>query len=45
MNENGPMLSMNQALGFRIVDDPQEHGVKKVILDLSNPPTEAELKP
>ncbi|MGO9389826.1 bifunctional acetate--CoA ligase family protein/GNAT family N-acetyltransferase [Rhodoblastus sp.] len=45
MNENGPMLSMCQALGFRIVDDPQEHGVKKVILDLSHAPTEAELKP
>ena len=45
MNENGPMLSMCQALGFRIVDDPQEHGVKKVILDLSNPPTEAETRP
>ena len=45
MNENGPMLSMCQALGFRIVDDPQEHGVKKVILDLANPPTEAETKP
>ncbi|WP_294534019.1 bifunctional acetate--CoA ligase family protein/GNAT family N-acetyltransferase [uncultured Rhodoblastus sp.] len=45
MNENGPMLSMCQALGFRIVDDPQEHGVKKVILDLANPPTEAESKP
>jgi acetyltransferase len=45
MNENGPMLQMCQALGFRIVDDPQEHGVKKVILDLSHPPTEAEMKP
>jgi acetyltransferase len=45
MNENGPMLSMCQALGFHMIDDPQEHGVKKVILDLANPPTEAESKP
>jgi hypothetical protein len=39
------MLSMCQALGFHMIDDPQEHGVKKVILDLANPPTEAESKP
>jgi acetyltransferase len=45
ISENGPMLSMCQALGFRIEDDPQEHGVKKVVLDLSKPPTEAEAKP
>jgi acetyltransferase len=45
MNENGPMLSMCQALGFRLMDDPQEHGVKKVVLDLSQPPTEAEARP
>jgi acetyltransferase len=45
ISDNGPMLSMCQALGFRIEDDPQEHGVKKVVLDLSKPPTEAETKP
>jgi acetyltransferase len=45
MSENSPMLSMNQALGFRIEDDPAEHGVKKVVLDLTNPPTEAETRP
>jgi acetyltransferase len=45
ISDNGPMLSMCQALGFRIEDDPQEHGVKKVVLDLSKPPTEAEAKP
>jgi acetyltransferase len=45
MNENGPMLSMCQALGFRLEDDPQEHGVKKVVLDLSQAPTEAEARP
>jgi acetyltransferase len=45
MNENGPMLSMCQALGFRLEDDPQEHGVKKVVLNLSQPPTEAEARP
>jgi len=45
MNENGPMLTMCQALGFRLEDDPQEHGVKKVTLDLTQPPTEAEVRP
>jgi len=45
LSENLPMLSMNQALGFKISDDPHEHGVKKVVLDLTGPPTEAELRP
>ena len=45
LSENGPMLSMNQALGFKIMEDPNEHGVKKVVLDLSQPPTEAEKRP
>ncbi|MCW2274172.1 GNAT family N-acetyltransferase [Rhodoblastus acidophilus] len=45
LSENGPMLSMNQALGFKIMDDPNEHGVKKVVLDLTQPPTEAALRP
>ncbi|MCW2285200.1 acetyltransferase [Rhodoblastus acidophilus] len=45
LSENGPMLSMNQALGFKIMDDPNEHGVKKVVLDLTEPPTEAALRP
>ena len=45
LSENQPMLSMNQALGFRIEDDPGEHGVKKVVLDLTKPPTEAEARP
>ena len=45
ISDNGPMLSMCQALGFQITDDPQEHGVKKVVLDLSHPPTEAEARP
>jgi len=45
LSENGPMLSMNQALGFKIMDDPHEHGVKKVVLDLTEPPTEAAIRP
>ncbi|MDI4642118.1 bifunctional acetate--CoA ligase family protein/GNAT family N-acetyltransferase [Rhodoblastus acidophilus] len=45
LSENQTMLSMNQALGFRIEDDPAEHGVKKVTLDLTQPPTEAETQP
>jgi acetyltransferase len=45
LSENGPMLSMNQALGFKIMDDPNELGVKKVVLDLSDPPTEAATRP
>ncbi|HUO54981.1 MAG TPA: bifunctional acetate--CoA ligase family protein/GNAT family N-acetyltransferase, partial [Rhodoblastus sp.] len=45
LSENQPMLSMNQALGFRIEDDPTEPGVKKVTLDLTRPPTEAEARP
>ena len=45
LSENGPMLSMNQALGFKIMDDPNEHGVKKVVLDLTKPPTEAASRP
>ena len=45
LSENQPMLSMCQALGFRIDDDPSEHGVKKVVLDLSHAPTEAEAQP
>jgi acetyltransferase len=44
LSENQPMLSMNQALGFTIQDDPGEHGVKKVVLDLTKPPTEAETR-
>jgi acetyltransferase len=44
LSENQPMLSMNQALGFTIQDDPGEHGVKKVVLDLTRPPTEAETR-
>ncbi|WP_296712144.1 bifunctional acetate--CoA ligase family protein/GNAT family N-acetyltransferase [Rhodoblastus sp.] len=44
LSENQPMLSMNQALGFTIQDDPGEHGVKKVVLDLTQPPTEAETR-
>lgn len=27
------------------MDDPNEHGVKKVVLDLTQPPTEAALRP
>ncbi len=45
LSENGPMLSMNQALGFKIMEDPHEHGVKRVVLDLREPPTEAETRP
>ncbi|MBB4196947.1 GNAT family N-acetyltransferase [Rhodoblastus sphagnicola] len=45
LSENQPMLSMNQALGFKIMDDPHEHGVKKVVLDLTEPPTEAAIRP
>jgi acetyltransferase len=45
MKENAPMLTLNQALGFQIMDDPQEPGVKKVLLDLSQPPTAAETRP
>lgn len=44
LSENGPMLTLNQALGFAIMDDPGEHGVKKVVLDLTQPPTEAETR-
>lgn len=44
LNENGAMLQMCQALGFRVENDPQEPGVKKVVLDLTKPPTEAEVK-
>jgi acetyltransferase len=45
LSENEPMLSMNRALGFRVEDDPAEHGVKKVTLDLTQPPTAAEIRP
>ncbi len=45
LSENEPMLSMNRALGFHVEDDPAEHGVKKVVLDLTQPPTEAEARP
>ena len=45
LSENQPMLSMNQALGFKIEEDPAEHGVKKVTLDLTKPPTDAETRP
>jgi acetyltransferase len=45
LSENLPMLSMNQALGFKIMEDPHEHGVKKVVLDLTEPPTEAAIRP
>jgi acetyltransferase len=45
LSENEPMLSMNRALGFKIADDPAEHGVKKVTLDLTQPPTDAETRP
>jgi acetyltransferase len=45
LSENEPMLSMNRALGFKIEDDPAEHGVKKVTLDLTQPPTDAETRP
>ncbi len=44
LNENGAMLQMCQALGFHVENDPQEPGVKKVVLDLTKPPTEAEIK-
>ena len=45
LSENQTMLSMNQALGFHIEDDPAEPGVKKVTLDLTGPPTEAGTDP
>ena len=47
LSENQAMLSMNQALGFRarIADDPAEPGVKKVVLDLTQAPAEAETQP
>ncbi len=41
LSENRAMLSMNQALGFHIEEDPGEPGVKKVTLDLTQPPAEA----
>ncbi len=44
LNENGAMLPMYQALGFHVEEDPGEPGVKKVVLDLTKPPTEAEIK-
>ena len=44
LNENAAMLQMCQALGFDLIDDPQEHGVKKVTLDLTLAPTAAEVK-
>lgn len=34
LSENVTMLQMCQALGFRVQDDPHEHGVKLVRLDL-----------
>ncbi len=45
--ENVTMLQMCQALGFTVKDDPHEHGVKMVTLDLvaapqKEPPTEQE---
>ncbi len=45
LSENHAMLSMNQALGFHIEDDPAEPNVKKVTLDLTIPPTEADANP
>ncbi len=44
LNDNGAMLQMCQTLGFSLVDDPHEHGVKQVVLDLTKPPTEAEAR-
>lgn len=38
------MLQMCQALGFRVQDDPHEHGVKLVKLDLMAVPTPARLQ-
>ena len=35
LTENQPMLSMCEQLGFTIRDDPNEHGVKLVELDLA----------
>jgi acetyltransferase len=45
LSENQAMLSMNQALGFRIEDDPAEPGVRKVTLDLTDPPAGARTAP
>ena len=38
LSENVTMLAMCQALGFKIKDDPHEHGVKLVKLDLTAVP-------
>jgi acetyltransferase len=35
--ENTSMLAMCEHLGFKICDDPHEHGVKQVTLDLTKP--------
>ena len=34
LSENVTMLQMCQELGFHISDDPNEHGVKQVVLPL-----------
>ena len=41
LSDNGPMLSMCEALGFKITDDPHEHGTKKVELDVATAPETA----
>jgi acetyltransferase len=40
LSENVTMLQMCQALGFKVQDDPHEHGVKLVKLDLMDMPAQ-----